>query len=173
MEEQAKKIVIGIIVLGIVGLLVSSYLLKIHLAPREGACDINNVVSCLLTNTSSYSELLDIPVAWFGIVWFLVSIVLSWKVFKAEEASVAGLFWWNVAGIAFVGYMIIAEFILKSLCIYCTVVHGIVVMTLVLSSMLWKAEKNKVHFPTIFKKFQWWILGIILVIVASYFGYNL
>lgn len=171
-EQTKKKLVIGIIILSIVGLLISSYLLQIHLNPAEGVCDINNVVSCLLTNTSSYSELLDLPVAWFGIIWFLMLIVLSWKALKAEEGSVAGLFWWNVAGIAFVMYMIIAEFILKSLCIYCTVVHGIVVMTLVLSSMLWKAEENKANLPTMFKKFQWWILGIIIVIIASYFGYS-
>ncbi len=172
-EHTQKKILIGISALSVLGLLVSGYLLQIHLNPAEGICDINNVVSCLLTNTSTYSELLDIPVAWFGILWFLVSIVLSWKALKAEEASVAGLFWWNVAGIAFVVYMVTAEFILKSLCIYCTVVHSIVVITLVLSSMLWKAEANKAQFSQIFTKFRWWILGILMVVAGLYFGYNI
>ena len=95
-EKDKKRILIAILVLSSIGLLFSAYLLKLHFVPTEGVCDINNIVSCVLTNTSTYSELLDIPVAWFGIMWFLVSIVLSWKALQAEKVSVEGLFWWNI-----------------------------------------------------------------------------
>ncbi len=154
-----------ILVLSVLGLLVSLYLVQNHYAPAaEGSfCDFTESVSCSLVNTSVYSMLLGVPVAIFGALWFVVLFFMALKSMKKDLSQL--LLGWNLLGLLFIIYFVIAEIILQAICPFCTVVHIIVLITLVLSIILFKEKKRKQKFS--FKKFlktaKPWIIGITII----------
>ncbi len=137
-----KNLLWTIIILSIIGILTSIYLIQNHYAPpAEGAlCDFGESISCSLVNTSVYSVLFNVPVALFGALWFVVLILLSWKAMKKAGSLIAMMLGWNILGLLFVIYLVIAEIILQSICPFCTVVHLIVIATLSISIFLYRHE---------------------------------
>ncbi|MDP3698248.1 MAG: vitamin K epoxide reductase family protein, partial [Nanoarchaeota archaeon] len=102
-----------------------------------GVCDITASVSCTVVNSGIYYTIVGIQVAVYGVAWFLISGVLSWNSFKNRNV-IPKLVGWNVAGLLFVFYFIYIEFLLSTICPFCTVVHVIIVISLVLSIVLYK-----------------------------------
>ncbi|MDP3640632.1 MAG: vitamin K epoxide reductase family protein [Nanoarchaeota archaeon] len=143
-KETKKRILQSFLLLSILGFIFSIYLVKNHYAlPSEGAiCDVGDIASCSLVNTSRFSEILNIPVAFLGALWFAVTFILSWKALRKDGAVMTQLFVWAVLGMLAVVYFIIAEIILQTLCIFCTVVHGIIALLFVLSLLLFFSEKR-------------------------------
>ena len=151
-----------ILILSILGFLTSLYLVQNHyVPPTEGAlCDFSEFVSCSLVNTSTYSILLGVPVAIFGTLWFLFLFLMALQSLKSSKKELSLLLLgWNVLGLLFVIYLVIAEIILQAICPLCTVVHVIILITLVLSILLYK--KQKVKLPI--KKLKPWIVWIIII----------
>ena len=140
---ENKKYLNVIIVLSIIGLLTSIYMFYTHYAPpSEGSiCDISSSVSCSIVNTSKYSELFNVPVSLLGGIWF-VFLGLMAHAAKKNKSLFAGLLALNIIGMISVVYLIIAEILLKTLCPFCTVVHIIIVVTLVLSYILCTNTKS-------------------------------
>jgi uncharacterized membrane protein len=136
---QQKYFRITLIILSLLGLATSAYLVYDHYNPNlEGSiCDITAAVSCAVVNSGVYSTIVGIPVAIYGIAWFLISGFLSWNIFKKKNAS-KQLLGWNAAGLLFVLYFIYIEFLLKTVCPFCTVVHVLVALSLILSILLYK-----------------------------------
>ncbi len=172
--QRKKELIIFkiIVVLSFIGLLTSLYLVQSHISPpTEGsACDISSHVSCSLVNTSVYSKLFGVPVSVFGSIWFVFLGLLAWGSMKNKKL-IAGMFWWNVLGIVFVIYLIAAEFILKALCPFCTVVHVITLITFALIFVLHRGKKKLVSLKT-FKTLIVWIviLNLIPLIVFNVGG---
>lgn len=138
-----KKLLIAYIVLGTIGFITSLYLTVNHFQSGKGACDINAVISCSLVNSSVYSEILGLPVALFGMIWFLALFLLAWKAYKKKgKVQEKRLLYWNISGFLFVIYLILAEVWLKALCPLCTVVHVIVLSTLGLAIYSYKNQDN-------------------------------
>lgn len=169
-QHLLLKIIIG---LSVIGLITSIYLAQSHFSPPTGGsfCDISSSVSCSLVNTSSYSILFGVPVAIFGALWFLVLLFASWRAMKNETLYTA-LLGWNVLGILFVVYLIIAEFILQAICPLCTIVHVITIITFTLSILLYKNHKkpSKKH---LIKTLKPWIIGIIILNLIPLIWLNL
>ena len=136
---QKKHFVIILIVLSLIGLGISLSLTYNHFNPTltGGVCDITASVSCTVVNTGLYSRIFGIPVALYGVVWFLVSGILSWYSLNNNKV-IAKLVGWNVTGLLFVFYFIYVELVLGTLCPFCTVVHVLVVISLILSIILYK-----------------------------------
>lgn len=136
---QKKYFIIILLILSIVGLVTSLSLTYSHYNPslKGGVCDITASVSCTVVNSGIYSTIVGIPVAVYGVAWFLISGVLSWNSFKNRNV-IPKLVGWNVAGLLFVFYFIYIEFLLSTICPFCTVVHVIIVISLVLSIVLYK-----------------------------------
>ena len=70
----------SIIVASLVGMFTMIYLVYLHYAPvPEGGsfCDIGEAFSCDVVNKSAYSEILGIPMAVLGVVYFGIIAVLS------------------------------------------------------------------------------------------------
>jgi len=172
--ETKKRILRGFLLLSVLGFAFSAYLVKNHYAlPSEGAiCDVGNIASCSLVNTSVFSELLNVPVALLGALWFVVLFALSWKALRKDGVLITLLFGWNVLGILFVIYFIIAELILRAICPFCTAVHVIVGITFVLSLLLYRAER--VHFkdPSFRRKSGPWALGILVLMLLPFLIFN-
>jgi len=161
-------------ILSVLGFLTSLYLVKNHYDnPVEGAfCDISEGVSCSLVNTSIYSELFGVPVALFGALWFVILFLLSWKAMKKDGDLVSALLGWNVLGILFVIYLVVAEIILRSICPFCTIVHVIVIATLILSILLYRKEKKKPSLKKLARSLRSWIMLVLVINIVPLAVFN-
>lgn len=83
-------------------------------------------VNCGLVTTSPQSMIFGIPVALYGLVFFVVMLGLCLPVaWRSRSALLAwGRLALNVVGIGFVLYLVGVEFLqLHHLCVYCSCVH--------------------------------------------------
>ncbi len=123
--------------LSIAGLIISVYLAFQHYAPSSGAfCDFGGRVSCSLVNNGVYSEIFGIPVALFGVFWFIVAFFFSWLALKENSKAPPLLLAWSAIGSLFVFYLIYLEFILQAVCPLCFLIQAIVFSTLVMSFIM-------------------------------------
>lgn len=116
----------------LVGLAVSVYLTVAHYAQAPLACVQGGVVNCDLVTKSSYGIVpgTAIPVSAAGILWFGVSLGLalvgaSW----ARAAAPA----WAAAATLVVLYLVYAELRLGRICEWCTLVHLLVALWLLVA----------------------------------------
>jgi uncharacterized membrane protein len=92
--------------------------------PMAGAG--GGLVDCGLVTSSSESVIFGLPVALYGLVYFVVMLGLCLPVaWRSPSALIAkarlGL---NIAGIGFILYLVGVEFLqLHHICLYCTFVH--------------------------------------------------
>src|SRR3989344_7157739 len=136
---QQKHFSISILTLSVLGLITSLYLVYNHYSPAlEGSvCDITASVSCTVVNSGIYSKIAGIPVAVYGVVWFIVLGILSWDSLRNKKA-IPKLLWWNIGGFLSLFYFIYIEFLLDTICPFCTVVHVMVAVSLILTIMGYK-----------------------------------
>lgn len=131
-----------IIILGVIGLIVSLYLLKDHYFPQETAvCGTGKKISCGPLQTGKYSVLFHVPVALLGVVWFAILPILGWKASKSNGLIIEGMLGWSALGMLSVVYFITLEVLLKTICPFCTIIHIIVVVTLILAYLLYCKKK--------------------------------
>lgn len=134
---ENKILVYVILCLSLIGLITSLYLVKDHYSQISGACDFSTTVSCSIVNSSIFSEILNVPVAVFGAIWFILLAVIAWRCLRKKE-YVWALLVWNLIGLLSVVYLVIAEIILRALCPFCTVVHLLVLTSLVISYLIYR-----------------------------------
>ncbi len=144
MAMSARTIAKIVLVLSIIGIVDSAYATYEHYAllseSEQGSfCDINAAVSCTAVNTSPYSEMFGIPTAFYGVMWFLVTVVLGYQLLKEHKSGFWKntpfyLFAWSIVGLLTVFWLVYAElFLIGAICLLCTIVHIIVIIILVLS----------------------------------------
>jgi uncharacterized membrane protein len=101
---------------------VSAYLLYQSFNPSVSLiCPTRGVVNCEKVTESAYSHIFGIPVAALGVAWFVLLFVFS---FKPEF-----LFPLWVMGAVFVGYLVFSEFLVGAICVYCTFVHVVAIVS--------------------------------------------
>lgn len=174
MTEYARKQLYRIIIfISVIGLITASHLFNLHLNGSAGAiCDINEIISCSIVSGSKYSELFNVPVAIFGIIWFIILILMSWRALKNEKAYHIGILLWNIIGLFSVFYLVWAEFMLKAICLYCTIVHIIVIICLILSIILVKTGE-KLKYKYIIKCGTPWLIFILFLNSLPFVYYNI
>lgn len=176
MHKNQKTILKAILVLSILGLITSLYLVQSHYAPPgEGSlCDISESISCSAVTHSQFGELLGVPVAIFGVMWFIVLMSLAWKSLKRRGDLITFMLSWLGLGILFVIYLIIAEIILRTLCPFCTVVHLIIIMAFVLALLLYKSQEDPASKSFMKIPKSWFkailIVNIIIIIIFNVFS---
>jgi uncharacterized membrane protein len=124
-------------VLCLAGIGASAYLTVEHYSSSPSyACPESATINCLKVTTSSYSELLGIPVALLGLLFFLamtplcLPIAWRWDNPWVPRLRLAGI----TLGVAFVIYLVWAElFRIDAICLWCTGVH---VVTLALFAVV-------------------------------------
>ncbi len=173
-KKRYQSFLKAIIWLSMLGLATSLYLLQNHYAPPSAGsfCDFGEAISCSVVNTSVYSELLGVPVALLGAIWFVFLIWISWNAYSKPE-HVQSLLVWNVLGILSVVYFVIAEIILQSICPFCTLVHIIIIITLTLSYLLYKHLEPKPHHKEVVKAMKRWAIWAIIVFGLIFLSFNL
>jgi uncharacterized membrane protein len=123
----------------IVGLAISIYLTLYHYAGIPLVCSDTGIINCGSVLNSPLAYILGIPIAVIGIVFFLGEFVVLYT------GNLDAITIWNLIGIGSVVYFINLERIIGKICAWCTGVHVIVVILLVLSvyEMLGKGAKHK------------------------------
>ena len=119
-------------VLCLVGLAVSAYLTVEHYSSSTTlACPESATINCVKVTTSSYSELLGVPVALLGLLFFVgltaLCLPVSWRMASPWPARLrlAGV----TLGVVFVIYLVWAElFRIEAICLWCTVVHVVTLL---------------------------------------------
>ena len=125
MAVKVKNVMVG---LSALGLLISIYLTAYHYAGVPLVCSDQGVINCANVLNSPYAVLFGVPIAVLGLVFFLAEILVILK-FKNKDWVVL----YNTVGIGFVIYYIYTEYLVGSVCIYCTAVHLITLALLIFS----------------------------------------
>ncbi len=126
------------ILLAIVGIVLSSFALHEHYNYGDSPCRINEVWDCGEVNHSTYAMLLGIPVAIFGIAWYLLIGFLAMK--RAHRLLLAA----TLIGLGFSLYLThIEKDVIRAWCIYCVGSLGVIsLMTLLaIGTNVWAARQ--------------------------------
>jgi len=171
-KEREHFLLKVLIVLGIIAFLTSLYLVNNHYDVSTGSfCDFGATISCSLVNTSIYSEFLNVPVAFMGALWATFLMLIAWWTMEKRSYLLA-LILWSVFGLGAVIYFIIAEIILKALCPFCTLVHVIVLASLIISLALYTKEKNKPTLKELWNDAHSFIIFLVLVNLLPFIIFN-
>lgn len=122
--------------LAIAGTAVAAYLTYVHYTSSAIlACAGSGAVDCERVTTSAQSILVGVPVAVLGLAWFVPTTALvspaAWRSRRpwVRWARIATI----VAGMVMVLWLVYAElFLIRAICLWCTVVHVIVFALFVL-----------------------------------------
>jgi uncharacterized membrane protein/protein-disulfide isomerase len=134
MKPAARRLVVLFV---LIGMAASGYALHVHynlltqpsyLAP----CDVNATISCSQDYLSSYGSVFHVPVALYGLLWFVfvgLMMLASYRAPAEVRESMAGyLFAVSTIGLAVILYLAYAAFfILKSVCIFCLITYVAVI----------------------------------------------
>jgi uncharacterized membrane protein len=130
----SRTLRITLIVLGVIGLGVASYLTYIHYAGIKPLCGRNGG-SCLKVQSSQYAKVEGVPVALLGLIGY-VAILASLLAPEEERTRFAtGAF--TLMGFGFSAYLTYREvFSLKEICEWC--VSSAVIMTVMVILATWR-----------------------------------
>jgi uncharacterized membrane protein len=126
-DKRLKQLSILGLCLSILGIADSTYLTIAHYSQSVVlACPTTSFINCAKVTSSSYSEILGIPVPLFGIVFFVTLFILELPIFWTKKYV-----WLKNLRLAFVsiGMASVLWFVyveldrLHAICLYCTGVH--------------------------------------------------
>ena len=99
-------------------------------------CDINSAFNCESVQTSKYSQIFGIPIAFLGALFYFTVFLLAITAFKRERSRtnlviIITLSIFSVLYSLFVYY--IARYVIGALCLYCIIMYGLNFSLLALS----------------------------------------
>ena len=133
--EAARWRPVAALVLSIGGLGVSTYLTIAHFSHTPLACSDTGIVNCEKVTTSAQSVFLGVPVAVWGLLFFVAMVAVNLPVaWRSTDRRVHALrLAMTIVGMCFVLYLVSAELlIIKNICLWCTSVHAITFLLFVL-----------------------------------------
>ncbi|OGF79273.1 hypothetical protein A3A15_01385, partial [Candidatus Giovannonibacteria bacterium RIFCSPLOWO2_01_FULL_43_60] len=113
-----KKSAYWVIVLcGLAGIGIMSYLTYIHYSASKSFCDISQEVSCDVVTTSIYSEIFGVPVSVLGLLFFAAVLFL---ILKKRDKAFQTLFIITLFALVPSLYLSLTELLfINSICILC------------------------------------------------------
>jgi uncharacterized membrane protein len=119
-EERPNRLYFVIALLAIAGMAVSSFSLYHHFSKSKTSfCDIGQSFDCDLVNRSQYSTFHGMPVAFLGILGYLLLLSLA-TVYREKAESPLILTGSALAGLGFALYLTYVEaFVLHAWCLLC------------------------------------------------------
>ena len=153
MDQKTLK---KIIFLAVLGILVSAYLLKVHYSEGSQLCDVGDTFSCTDVNNSKYSQMLGLPVALYGLLaYFLIGLTAvlrhqkeSWlrSLWARKIFSSQNLFYLSFITLIVSLYLTYIEFfIIKTLCLFCLISFGIIILISIYTYKNLKVKKTVEH----------------------------
>ena len=125
-------------VLNLIGIGLAIYLTVEHYSTTPTfACPATGAIDCLKVTTSQYSNFHGIPVAPAGLFYFVVSLPLQLPIaWRSTNVWLTRACWaWVAVGILGVFWLVHAELTLKAICLYCTGVHVVTFLLLVVTAV--------------------------------------
>lgn len=121
------------LVLTLIGLGVATYLTYIHYAGIKPACTAGE--SCTKVQTSSYSELLGVPVALMGLIGYV--LILTTLLLPQGETTRFATVVITLGGFGFSAYLTYRElFSIHAICEWC--VSSAIIMTILMCLAIWR-----------------------------------
>jgi uncharacterized membrane protein len=145
-----KQIIINrlrtiILITALVGMLTSGYLTYVKVFDTPIYCT-PGLGDCTTVNSSSYSELLGIPIAIFGILSFLailLGVLLSERLKLVKQYQVLLIFGISFFGFLYSLYLTYLEiFVIHAICQWC-VLSGLCMTIIFAASMFWLKQKQE------------------------------
>lgn len=136
--QRTSTQVLALVAIAVAGLAISVYLTATHVSSVPLVCTVGSVVNCSAVTHSAYSVIpgTSIPISILGVLWFVVSGLLSLLALPASEPGwlrPVHLAWAALALVAVLYLVYVEIVILHQICEWCTVVHLLVVATFVLT----------------------------------------
>lgn len=137
MKSTAQRYTLqAIFVLGLLGVLVASFLTVTHYTGTPGiACPkhVNNVPACDIVNQSIYSEIMGVPIALLAVLVYAGYSAIAYALLKGKGilgfspfSFSIGLVVLSSVSFIFAVYLItILYTVLKTVCVYCITAHTI------------------------------------------------
>lgn len=129
--------VVSSLVLSVLGLLDAAYLTFEHYTSSSTlACSESATVNCLKVTTSSYADIVGIPVALFGLAYFVAMVLLclpaAWRRRELRALRLVAV----VVGVLSVLYLVWVElYQVNAICLYCTGVHVVTFLLFVVVAL--------------------------------------
>lgn len=127
---------LGLALLGLPGSAIAAYLTYSHFADRPTAC--GGIGQCELVQTSEYSEVLGVPVALLGLLYFLaMSLLAVVRLARGNDLPWAApaAFLAALVATAFVSYLTYIElFVLEAICPWCVSLASLTGVSLALAT---------------------------------------
>ena len=143
MNSKRSRILLKVIsLLCLLGLLTSFYLIYTHYT-AQGNCGIIAGEGCSIADSSIYSKIFGIPVAFFGALWFAFSFALILQTLRGNREIVGTLLIWEIIGLIAIGYFVRAEYKLNTICSLCTIVHVLILLSFILTVLMYALSKDK------------------------------
>lgn len=132
--------------LSITGFFISLYLLVVKWL--NGNLLVCPTAGCDQVNASSYSMIAGIPVAFFGVIGFLLLINLQAYKQKVELYNMIYTIC-SFVGVLFTSYLTYLEIVyIKAICFWCASIFVIIIMQFIISLIKWfrvKKEEKVLH----------------------------
>ena len=109
------------------GLAISAYLTLYHYAGVPLVCSAHGLVDCASVLNSQYAYVFGLPLALYGVVFFIVEFAVLLR------RNSDGIALWNMIGAGAVVYFVDIERMVGHICEWCTAVHIIVIFLLGIS----------------------------------------
>jgi uncharacterized membrane protein len=98
-------------------------------------------LNCEAVLSSKYSQIFGIPLELFAVAYFILNLLLVYFIAfgtdRLSKVSLNILFGWRFLGIAIVPYLVFVElFLIKSICVYCTIMHVAIIADFIIISYL-------------------------------------
>ncbi|HEY5219509.1 MAG TPA: vitamin K epoxide reductase family protein [Gemmatimonadaceae bacterium] len=125
--------------LTLIGLLIAGYLTLLHYDSAVPlVCSAGSIIDCETVLGSASSVVLGVPVAAWGVLWFVVALALAVASARTHERGepatlrAVGLAW-VLAGTAGVLWLVYQEIgVIGKICAWCTTVHVVILALLVI-----------------------------------------
>jgi uncharacterized membrane protein len=131
----------ALIAIAVAGLAIAAYLTATHADAVPLVCTTGSVIDCASVTHSAYSVIpgTSIPISIPGMVWFVVSLLISVTAVLAVRTQRPEPGWlrpfhlvWAALALIVVLYLVYVEIVvLHRICEWCTVVHLLVLATFV------------------------------------------
>ena len=133
--------------MSVFGLWASSMVVTVYYMMKQSlpACPLQRgpgiVLNCDTVLGSSYSQVFGIPLELFAVAYFAINLLLVYLIVFGSDRlfriSLNILFGWRFLGIIIVPYLIFVElFLIKAICVYCTIMHVAIIADFVIISYL-------------------------------------
>ena len=127
----------------LLGLLVAGYLLSTRIGTVPLVCGVSNW--CEVVTTSRYAYIFGIPVAAYGVGFYLTMLILS-LVLGRDTRVMPYMFGLSTAGFLFTGYLFsLQQYVIRAFCLWCISSAIIATLLFVMSLLAYRAMVKRAY----------------------------